>query len=133
MEDDDAAGLKAPGKPAQHVGCVRLKQQHVPTDDSIEGFLEGHLGGFALAKRDVAERSRFGSSPGRRNRGGRSVNANDRAFVTRKIRSQKRDVATTAAYVKDSHPGDDPGVDKELSCDRSYEAGLRAQTLEFAI
>jgi hypothetical protein len=82
MEDDDAAGLKAPGEPAQHVGCVRLKQQHVATDDSIEGFLEGDLGRFAFAKRDVAERARFGSSPGRQNRGGRSVNADDRAFVT---------------------------------------------------
>jgi hypothetical protein len=61
---------------------VRLKQQHVPTDDSIEGFLEGRLGRIAFAKRDVAERPRFGSSPGRHNRGGRSVNADDRALIT---------------------------------------------------
>ena len=133
MEDDDAAGLKTPGKPAQQVGWVSLKQQHVPTDDSIEESLEGHLGRIAFAKRDVAERSRLGSSTGRHNRGGRSVNADDRAFVTDQIRSQQRDVATTAAHVKDSHPGDDPGLDEELSGDRFYEAGLRAQTLEFAI
>jgi len=82
MEDDDAAWLKAPGEPAQQMGCVSLKQQHVPTDDSIEGFLEGYLRRFAFAKRDVAERSRFGSSPGRHNRGGRPVNTDDRAFVT---------------------------------------------------
>jgi hypothetical protein len=132
MEDDDAAGLKAPGERAQHLCCVSLKQQHVPTDDGIEGFLEGHLGGFAFSKRDIAERSRFGSSPGCHNRGGRAVNADDRALATGKIRSEKRDVATTAAYVKDSHPGHDPGIDKELSGDRSYETGLRAQTLEFA-
>ena len=133
MEDDDSAGLKAPGNPAQHVGCVRLKQQHVPTDDSIEGFLEGHLGRIAFAKRDVPERPRFGASPGGHNRAGRSVNADDRAFVTRQIRSQERDVAATTAYFKYSHPRDDPGFDEELSCYRSYETCLRAQTLEFSI
>jgi hypothetical protein len=133
MEYDDAAGPKAPGEPAQHVGGVGLKQQYVPTDDRIEGLPEAHLGRFALAKRDVAERSRFGSSPSRHDRSGRSVNADDRALVTGQIGSQKRDVATTAAYVKDSHSGDDPRIDEELSGDRFNEPGLPAQTLEFAI
>jgi hypothetical protein len=132
MKDDDAAGLKAPGKLAQHAGCVSLKQEHVPTDDSIEGFLEGYLGRIAFAKRDVP-----GDSASARRRattiaaGARSTN--DRAFVAGQIRSQECDVAATAAYLKDSHPGDDASLDEELSGDRSYEAGLRAQTLEFPI
>jgi hypothetical protein len=119
MEYDDAAGPKAPGEPAQHVGGVGLKQQYVPTDDRIEGLPEAHLGRFALASRH--------------DRSGRSVNADDRALVTGQIGSQKRDVATTAAYVKDSHSGDDPRIDEELSGDRFNEPGLPAQTLEFAI
>jgi hypothetical protein len=107
-----------PGKLAQHVGCISLIQQHVPTDDSIEGFLKGHLGRIAFAKRDIPERPRFGSSPGGHNSRWSSVNADDRAFVTGQVRSQERDVAATAAYIKDSHPGDDAGIDEELSGDR---------------
>ena len=133
MEDDDATRLKTLGKPAQQVSWVSLKQQHVPTDDGIEESLEGHLRRIAFAKRDVAERSRLGSPTGRQNRGGRSVNADDRAFVTDQIRSQQRNVATTGAHVEDSHSGGDPGLDEELSGDWFYEAGLRTQTLEFAI
>jgi hypothetical protein len=133
MEDDDAAWLNAPCDPAQHVGWVSLKQQHVSTDDRIEGRLEVHLGRIAFAKRDIAEHSSFGSSPARHNRGGRSVNADDRALVADQFGGQERDVTATAAHVKYSHPGDDPGIDEELSRDRCNEAGLRAQTLEFPI
>ena len=53
--------------------------------------------------------------------------------VTGQIRGQERDVAATAAHIKDSHSRDDAGIEKELSCDRFYEAGLRAQTPEFTI
>src|SRR5215468_8808971 len=103
MEDDEAAGLKVPGKLAQHVGCVSLKPQHIPTDDSIEGILEGHLDRIAFAKRDVPERPRCGSSPSRHKSGRSSVNADDGAFVTGQLRSQERDVAATTAYIKDAH------------------------------
>jgi hypothetical protein len=74
---------------------------------------------------------RFGSSPGHYDRGGRPVNANDRALVTGQIRRQERNVTATAAYVKDSHPADDPGIDEELSGHRTYVARLHAQALEF--
>jgi hypothetical protein len=58
-----------------------LKQQDVPTHHGIEGFLEGHLGRVAFAKPNVADRSPFGSSSGRLNRGRRSVNADYHPFV----------------------------------------------------
>ena len=133
MEDDDAAWLKLPGKSTQQVGCVSLKQQYVPTDDSIERLLESHLGSISFAKKDVAQRLRVGSSTGRSNRGGRPVNTDNRALVTDQFRSQKRDVAATAAYVKDAHPGREPGIDEKFPGDRSYVTSLRAQALEFPL
>jgi hypothetical protein len=133
VEHDQSAGLKMPGKLAQHVGCISLIQQHVPTDDGIEGFLEGHLGRIAFAKRDIPDRARFRSSAGRHNSSGSSVNADDGAFITSQIGRQERDIAATAAYIKNSHPRDNAGADEELSGDRLQEPGLRAQTLEFTI
>jgi hypothetical protein len=118
VEYDESAGPNVPGKLAQHVSCVSLKQEYVPTDNSIEGFPEGHRGRIAFTKRYVPGRPLFGSSPGRDNSCWSSVNADDRAFFTGQICSQERDVAGTRAYIKDSHPGDDAGIDEELSGDR---------------
>jgi hypothetical protein len=53
VEYDESAGPNVPGKLAQHVSCVSLKKQYVPTDDSIEGFLEAHRGRIAFTKRYV--------------------------------------------------------------------------------
>src|SRR5262245_560378 len=104
MECDDAAWSKVTRQPAQHVRSIGLEQEHVATDNGVEGFVEAQLGRIAFAKRNMGEQSRFGAPPCGRNRSGCAIDADHRAAFTYDVRRKEGDIATAAADVEHPHP-----------------------------
>jgi hypothetical protein len=69
----------------------------------------------------------------RSHRRGRSICADNFTGCVDQLGRQERDVASAAANIEHSHPGDDPGAGEELPGHWVDELGLSVQPPEFPI